>query len=429
MTSSDPAGASPAASAQMGARISRDLPVVHGRRMELLGTGGTFAAWRAARDEAGADAEAEAEAESAASESAAGGGGADLVVRVPWRPGSVELADEVAGIALAPAGIGPEVIAWCEDTAASEIGTPYMVTTAVEGEILPPSAWTREHLLAHARQIAALHRVAAPGRGPVSPEPEPWRRAQATGVSLAGWLRRDRAELAQRQASGQREGFEQQEALGLDALLDAAGAWLERQDPLLTGGIDWVLCHGDLCATNVVWAPGPTLHPRFIDFEWAMADDPARDLAIIGGPVHGGPWYVPMDDAAIDALIAEYVRERRRLAGLPPSDAQNAGDVCGARSVRRSEASQGPRESRHPEASRELENEQDLEQERERAERLDPRALRARRDAWEVYEKTAMLLVVAQRAQRGEALYGDALPVLRSTLERRLGLTPARSDG
>ena len=133
------------------------------------------------------------------------------------------------------------------------------------------------------------------------------------------------------------------------------------------------LCHGDLCATNILWehgAGGPTA--RYIDFEWAQGDDPARDLAILGGAVHGGPWYVPLAEEQVAAFVEEYVRARGELGEVPAGIA-------------------------------------------------DVGALRERMRAWTAYERTAMLVHVASRAAT-RASHRQVLPVLQGTLAAELGL-------
>src|SRR5699024_7187226 len=103
---------------------------------------------------------------------------------------------------------------------------------------------------------------------------------------------------------------------GLEPILEATVSRvraIERDIAQLDG---FVLAHGDLCATNIMWdragIDATSEHPtvRYIDFEWAQGEDPARDLANIGGSVHGGPWYVPMDEEQISGVVDRYVRTR-----------------------------------------------------------------------------------------------------------------------
>ena len=104
----------------------------------------------------------------------------------------------------------------------------------------------------------------------------------------------------------------------------------------------------------------------------AQGDDPARDLAIIGGPVHGGPWYVPLAEEQVTAFVDEYVRARGELGEVPAGIA-------------------------------------------------DVGALRERMRAWTAYERTAMLVHVASRAAT-RASHRQVLPVLQGTLAAELGL-------
>lgn len=326
-------------------------------RVELLGTGETFAAWHLRAAD-----------------------GTDLLVRIPWHEPAHPLADELAALAQVPPGVGPEPLALHDDPEDSPLGVPYLVTTPVPGKILPPAAWTRSHLLGHAERLALLHRVTTPGRGAVALGADPWERMDTGRLSLLDLFAADT----------QHVDAAVLELIGGAAVLRGAEDALRSTDPAFADLEGFVLSHGDLCATNIVWeeargettpssgaptsrsgAPlprsGPTLPrstpplPRFIDFEWAMGDDPARDLAIIGGPVHGGPWYVPLTDDDVDAFVNRYLHARGRLDDTP--------DL--------------PR----------LEGQAPLLP----APMLDPAGLRARRAAWEVYEKTAMLLHVAGR--------------------------------
>ena len=111
---------------------------------------------------------------------------------------------------------------------------------------------------------------------------------------------------------------------------------------------------------------------QYIDFEWAQGDDPARDLAILGGAVHGGPWYVPLAEDQVGEFVAAYVRARGEQSEVPSSVA-------------------------------------------------DVPSLRERMRAWTAYERTAMLVHVASRAAT-RASHRRVLPVLRGTLADELGV-------
>ncbi|UEJ81291.1 aminoglycoside phosphotransferase family protein [Brachybacterium halotolerans subsp. kimchii] len=369
-----------AASPQMGKRIQRAwheetllLPLRdagHARRLpgqskhsrlaglggpahvELLGTGETFAAWRLRAED-----------------------GTALLVRIPWHAPAHPLADELAALTQLPPDVGPEPLALHDDAESSPLGAPYLVTTPVPGRILAPAQWTRDHLAAHAERLAHLHRVATPGRGPVTLGADPWERMESGRLSLLELFEADTESVDAEVLAG----------VGGPGILRSAAQRLRAADSAFADLEGFVLSHGDLCATNIVW---DAQVPRFIDFEWSMGDDPARDLAIIGGPVHGGPWYVPLAEEDIEDFMGSYLHARTRL----------------------DDASELPR----------LEGQTPLLP----ARTLDPAGLRARRDAWEVFEKTAMLLHVAGRVAERRAAddhYSTALPILRDTLRARLG--------
>lgn len=302
----------------------------------------------------------------------AGDGSGPLAVRVARQGEDLEalpasLREEAAALRLLPRAAGGPVGVHVEPEARrSALSRPFAVTSWVPGRALAPSDWTQAHLAAHARLIARIHQRRFPVRGaltvvgaaPAGPEAP----AAPSGMSLLedvdavfGAARARRPRIA--------------EDPRIAEIMAAARAEVETAEPLMGALDEFVLAHGDLCATNVVWDARGV--PRPIDFEWAQADDRARDLAIIGGAVHCDPWYVPLSEGGIEELLGRYVEAVREL---DPTVV------------------------------------------------IDERALRIRRDAWEVYEKTAMLLAVAERAQRGEAVHRDALPVLRDSLARRLAV-------
>ena len=289
-----------------------------------------------------------------------------IAVRVPWR--AVEdlpeqLGQELPALAQLPPGIGPAPLALHTDPATSPIGRPAVITTHLPGRVLDPSAWTREHLLVHARTLAAMHARPWPGRGQIAAGPDPAAGLTTQPLSMLGeidgafaWWRENAPDVCARHA----------------ALMEAARAVCAEAESACTGVRDFALSHGDLVAANVVWTGSDDdLTCHYIDFEWARTDDRARDLAIIGGPVHGGPWYVPMPRADLDAFSTEYVRAARELD--PALD-------------------------------------------------LDADALLRRRDAWVAYERTAMLLHVTRRAADGHPLHREVLPVLEGTLAEHLGV-------
>lgn len=287
-----------------------------------------------------------------------------LAVRIPWRtPAQLAqpLGADLPVLAHLPSDLGPHLLAAHLDAGSSPIGLPAIVTTFVPGEILAPEAWTREHLLAHARSLAALHRQPWPGRGRIGDATDPTAGLQRGPMSMLAeidgawaWWRRAEPEICARPDTAW--------------AMDAARAVCAAAEPAFAEVTSFVLAHGDLCATNIVWAGSAfegTIRARYIDVEWAQADDRARDLAIIGGPVHVDPWYVPLDDADLEAFLQAY--------------------LAGARAL-------DPRLD------------------------LDADALRIRRDAWVAYERTGMLLHVSRRAAQGDGQHQAVLPVLRERL-------------
>lgn len=324
-------------------------------RVSLAGIGERFAAWRLIPQE-----------------------NAPVIVRIP-HVGADELhqdlSHEIAALTLVPAEVGPGPVAFHDDAHSSPIGVPYVVTTEVPGTAAAPSAWTTRSLSAHARLLAQLHTVPAPGRGPVRLGTDPWAGIGARPPSLLAEVEEETRQWRERHGAVIA-------ARGLEPFLEATlkrVAGVESEIAQLDG---FVLAHGDLCATNIMWhraadAAGRSGEPapRYIDFEWAQGDDPARDLAIIGGSVHGGPWYVPMGEDAVTRLVGDYAAARRDLAGGDPLPAAVA----------------------------------------------EVGALRERMRAWTAYDRTAMLVHVAARRERDPS-YGPVLQELSATLAAELGV-------
>lgn len=318
-------------------------------RVTLAGVGERFAAWRVIPQQ-----------------------NAPVIVRIPHvTPAELhqDLAHEIAALTLLPAEVGPEPIAVHDDPATSPIGHPYVVTSEIPGTAAAPATWTGAHLQAHAEHLALLHAVPAPGRGPVSLGTDPW---AAVAPGPQPLLPEVEEELASwRLAHG---SAIQEHRLG--PLLEAARAEVAAADAEIAQLDGFVLAHGDLCATNILWhgADLATGAPRaqYIDFEWAQGDDPARDLANLGGTVHGGPWYVPLAEEQIDSFVRAYVRARGERGELPAS----VSDVA---------------------------------------------SLRRRMRAWTAYERSAMIVHVASRALT-RSTHARVLPTLRRTLAATLGV-------
>ena len=318
-------------------------------RVALAGVGERFAAWRVTPQL-----------------------NAPVIVRVPHVAASElhqGLAHEIAALTLIPDGAGPDPVAFQDDPRLSPLGHAYVVTTDIPGTAAAPTAWTQRHLSAHAAHLALLHTIEATGRGPVSLGADVWAQVPPGPPSL---LTEVAEEIATWRAQHPQVLADQQ----LEPFLEAAHEVVAGIESEIAGLDQFVLAHGDLCATNILWEPpadGSVLPSvRYIDFEWAQGDDPARDLAIIGGAVHGGPWFVPMGERQVELFVAEYVAARAEHGPVPDSVADTA-------------------------------------------------ALRRRMRAWTAYDRTAMLVHVAVRAT-ADPSYRPILAVLRRTLAAELGL-------
>ena len=198
-----------------------------------------------------------------------------IAVRVPWR--AVEdlpeqLGQELPALAQLPPGIGPAPLALHTDPATSPIGLPAVITTHLDGRVLDPAAWTRAHLLAHARTLAAMHARRWPGRGQIAAGPDPAAGLTTQPLSMLGeidgafaWWRENAPDVCARHA----------------ALMDAARAVCAEAESACTGVRDFALSHGDLVATNVVWTGSDDdLTCHYIDFEWARTDDRAHSKSM-----------------------------------------------------------------------------------------------------------------------------------------------------
>ena len=259
---------------------ARDIPAPAPRlslpdlEISLLGVGESYAAWLASD------------------------GATSLVFRLARRAPSdmaCPMIDELRAGALIPDHLGSRPLAMNESSA-NPLGTPYLVSSFVPGSVRAPGAWDLPLLRAHARRLAELHQRRFALAGPVG--------AEGSRLDIVdefdgaySWWRTARPEAA-----------ESPEAVALAGrirprLVAAAPAF---------DGIDYALTHGDLVATNVVVDDVGT--PRYIDWEWARIGDVANDLALIGGRVTGGPWYVPMDDATVDEFLHAYRSARLELS-------------------------------------------------------------------------------------------------------------------
>ena len=235
--------------------------------VERLGEGESYTAWRI------------------------GSGERTRVLRLPRHlphdmPRSMETEFEV--LRHVPPELGTSAVA-LETSTDNPLGTPYMVTTHVPGRPLRAADWNPRLATALAHQIARLHEALASGPPPSAAFVPS---AGEQGEELLTWW-----------------GAHHPEALAdprVRALLPAWRRELARLAPAFETVPTHPLIHGDAVATNVVL--GPDGLPRLIDFEWSGPGDTAKDLALIGGRVTGGPWYLPMTPDDVAAFVAEYVR-------------------------------------------------------------------------------------------------------------------------
>ena len=197
-----------------------------------------------------------------------------------------------------PSELGTSAIA-LETGVDNPLGTPYMVTTHVPGRALRAADWNPRLATSLAHQIARLHVAFAAGPAPsVASVPS----ASEQGEELlAWWGTHHPATLSDSRVS---------------ALLPAWLRELTRLAPAFEAVPTHPLIHGDVVATNVIL--GPDGVPRLIDFEWSGLGDTAKDLALIGGRVTGGPWYLPMTPDDVAALVTEYSRYSRHAGAIDP---------------------------------------------------------------------------------------------------------------
>ena len=239
--------------------------------VEQLGEGESYTAWRI------------------------GSGERTRVLRLPRHlphdmPRSMETEFEV--LRRVPPELGTSAVA-LETSSDNPLGTPYMVTTHVPGRPLRAADWNRRLATALAHQLARLHEALATGTAP-SAAFVPSAGEQGEEL-LAWWSEHHPATLADPRVT---------------ALLHAWRRELARLAPAFETVPTHPLIHGDAVATNVVL--GPDGLPRLIDFEWSGPGDIAKDLALIGGRVTGGPWYLPMTPDDVTAFVTEYARYSRR---------------------------------------------------------------------------------------------------------------------
>ena len=230
-----------------------------------------------------------------------GSGERTRVLRLPRHlphdmPRSMETEFEV--LRRVPPELGTSAVA-LETGADNPLGAPYMVTTHVPGRALRAADWNPRLATSLAHQIARLHVAFAAGPAP-SAASVPSASEQGEEL-LAWWGKHHPATLSDSRVS---------------ALLPAWLRELTRLAPAFEAVPTHPLIHGDVVATNVIL--GPDGVPRLIDFEWSGPGDTAKDLALIGGRVTGGPWYLPMTPDDVAAFVTEYSRYSRHAGAIDP---------------------------------------------------------------------------------------------------------------
>ena len=254
-------------------RAAVDAGELHGVTagpIERLGEGESYTAWRI------------------------GSGERTQVLRLPRRPPPEmprPMEAEFEVLRRVPPELGTSAVA-LETSSDNPLGTPYMVTTHVPGRPLRAADWNRRLATALAHQLARLHEALAAATA-LSAALVP--SADEQGEELLTWW----AEHHPETLTDPR----------VRALLPAWRRELTRLAPAFETVPTHPLIHGDAVATNVVL--GPDGLPRLIDFEWSGPGDIAKDLALIGGRVTGGPWYLPMAPDDVTAFVTEYSRYSR----------------------------------------------------------------------------------------------------------------------
>ena len=241
--------------------------------VERLGAGESYTAWRI------------------------GSGEQTRVLRLPRHlphdmPRPMETEFEV--LRRVPPELGTSAVA-LEAGSDNPLGTPYMVTTHVPGRALRATDWNPRLATALAHQIARLHAALAAATAP-APSAAFVPSADEQGEELLTWW-----------------GEHHPQTLTDPRVRELLPAWRRELDHLATA-FEAVpthrLIHGDAVAPNAIL--GPDGLPRLIDFEWSGPGDTAKDLALIGGRVTGGPWYLPMTSDDVTAFVTEYSRYSRR---------------------------------------------------------------------------------------------------------------------
>lgn len=180
------------------------------------------------------------------------------------------------------------------------VGGTLVVTSFDAGVVKDPGEWSFAEVCAVIDRAAELHTATA---RPGSSSGMGWYNG-----SIDYWRRTAPETIA---------------AEPLASLIAAVEDYVREREPAFDRLSEVALVHGDLVASNILLDGGV---PHFVDWEWAEVDDVARDLALIGGPSHGGEWYVPLTDSQVAETVARYAAAR----GL--SNAEHA-DLAARRDV------------------------------------------------------------------------------------------------
>jgi aminoglycoside phosphotransferase (APT) family kinase protein len=241
-------------------------------------------------------------------------GSEPLVVRIARRPVDQmprPMAAELAAIALVPTGVGPRAILL--EPSPDPLGAPFMITTYVPGRARAPERWTDDLLIAHARQMAALHNAPYAATGDVTAaEQERSPVISLTGKvsdSLAWWRAAHPEVVADPEVA---------------ALVEPVEAYAAAAEPAFARLRRFALIHGDLVVPNILVDDTGT--PRYVDWEWAEIGDPAQDLAYLGGGISTPPWYLPLPPERTELLLQAYVDAAGEAAG-PPEDLRTRRDA------------------------------------------------------------------------------------------------------
>lgn len=224
-----------------------------------------------------------------------------FLLRIPHRPTDQaprSMFEEFAALARVPAQVGTRGIAYAH-TEQNPLGCRWILATFVEGAEKPAAQWSRDDLRALASTLARLHDRVEPLAGPVTSPTS--REASVLGLfeSSLAWWQQHRPDLVVRHAE----------------LVEQVRDYVTHRQQaggVLRGGFSFV--HGDVIVGNVILGPGGSV--GLVDWEWAEIGDPARDLALIGGPVHGAPDYVPMTDDQTADFVSAYLDQTSALGRL-----------------------------------------------------------------------------------------------------------------